>query len=321
MRRRSGVVAAFFLFFVTLSMGGAFAQSTVGTLTGIVTDPGKARLPGVTVKVLNEDTGVSQSMLTNDSGAYSFILAPGANYTISAEFPNFKKVTINKITLRMADEARVDITLEVGDVRTDVIVDASKTNPLLKEPTVGVVLDETSIANLPLVGNDPLALITTLPGYRANPLGHEYDTVGGLPMYMMNTVRDGLSVTDGFSPGGVGSNTILNPDMISEIRLILSPVDAEAGRGNGQVQITTKSGTNKFQWNINYNLRQNALNALGPSTNRFPQPFGATFQYIVSVGGPIWKNHTFYFVNWDHQMRWQRAGGGPGFGGFSGSGG
>ncbi|HEX4998469.1 MAG TPA: TonB-dependent receptor, partial [Terriglobia bacterium] len=300
---------------------GAFAQSTVGTLTGIVTDTGKARLPGVTVKALNEDTGVSQSMLTNDSGAYSFILAPGSNYTISAEFPNFKKVTINKITLRMADEARVDITLEVGDVRTDIIVDASKTNPLLKEPTVGVVLDETSIANLPLVGNDPLALITTLPGYRANPLGHEYDTVGGLPMYMMNTVRDGLSVTDGFSPGGVGSNTILNPDMISEIRLILSPVDAEAGRGNGQVQITTKSGTNKFQWNINYNLRQNALNALGPSTNRFPQPFGATFQYIVSVGGPIWKNHTFYFVNWDHQMRWQRAGGGPGFGGFSGSGG
>jgi hypothetical protein len=141
-------------------------------------------------------------------------------------------------------------------------------------------------------------------------------------MYMMNTTRDGLSVTDGFSPGGVGSNTILNPDMISEIRLILSPVDAEAGRGNGQVQITTKSGTNKFQWNINYNLRQNALNALGPDTNRVQQPFGATFQYIVSVGGPILKNRTFYFVNWDHQMRFERASNAlANGGGFSGSGG
>jgi hypothetical protein len=67
--------------------------------------------------------------------------------------------------------------------------------------------------------------------YRA--LGHEFDTISGLPMYMINTVRDGLSVTDGFSPGGVGSNTILNPDMIAEIRLILSPVDAEAGRAVG----------------------------------------------------------------------------------------
>ncbi|HEX4998283.1 MAG TPA: carboxypeptidase-like regulatory domain-containing protein, partial [Terriglobia bacterium] len=300
---------------------GAFAQSTVGTLNGIVTDNTKAALPGVSVKVLNEDTGVGQSTLTNDSGVYTFILAPGTNYTVTAEFPNFKKVTINKITLRMADQARVDIVLEVGDVRTDVIVDASRTDPLLKEPTVGVTLDETQIANLPLVGNDPLALITTLPGYRASPLGHEFDTVGGLPMYMMNTTRDGLSVTDGFSPGGVGSNTILNPDMISEIRLILSPVDAESGRGNGQVQITTKSGTNKFQWNINYNIRQNALNALGPSTNRVKQPFGATFQYIVSVGGPIWKNHTFYFVNWDHQMRWERAASGPGAIGFGGYGG
>jgi hypothetical protein len=185
------------------------------------------------------------------------------------------------------------------------------------------VLDETQIQQLPLVGNDPLTLITTLPGYRGNPLGHEYDTIGGLPMTMINTVRDGLSVTDGFNPGGVGSNTILNPDMISEIRLILSPVDAEAGRGNGQVQITTKSGTNRFQWNINYNLRQNALNALGPSTTRTRQPFGATFQYFVSVGGPIWKNHTFYFVNWDHQIRMQRSGGAvdPFAIGSSGSGG
>ncbi|HEX4996740.1 MAG TPA: TonB-dependent receptor [Terriglobia bacterium] len=309
---------------ISLSVStGAFAQSTVGRLNGVVTDNTKAALPGVSVKVLNADTGIGQSTLTNDGGRYSFILAPGSNYTVTAEFPNFKKVTINKITLRMADEARVDIVLEVGDVVNTVVVDASQTDPLLKQPTIGVTLDETEIANLPLVGNDPLALITTLPGYRASPLGHQYDTVGGLPMYMMNTTRDGLSVTDGFSPNGVGSTTILNPDMISEIRLILSPVDAESGRGNGQVQITTKSGTNRFQWNINYNLRQNALNALGPSTTRFKQPFGATFQYIVSVGGPIWKNHTFYFVNWDHQMRWQRSGATPIFAGagFSGYGG
>src|SRR5207244_2823622 len=100
---------------------------------------------------------------------------------------------------------------------------------------VGILLDANQIQNLPLYGNDVLALITRLPGYRANPLGHQYDTIGGLPMNMMNTVRDGLSVTDGFWPGGVRATTILSPDMIQEIRLILAPVDSEIGRLNGNV--------------------------------------------------------------------------------------
>jgi hypothetical protein len=301
----------------------AFAQSTVGTIRGTVTDESGAAMPGVNVKVLNEETGISQSMLTNDTGAYSFILLPGNNYTITAQLSGFKKASVTNIALKMADQTTANVVLQVGQLDQVIEVNA-KTDKKFDPPTNLITLEEAQITGLPLVGNDPLALITTLPGYRASPYGHEYDTVGGLPMYMMNTVRDGLSVTDGFSPGGIGSNTILNPDMISEIRLILAPVDAEAGRGNGQIQITTKSGTNKFQWNINYNLRQNALNALGPSTTRFPQPFGATFQYLVSVGGPIIKNKTFYFVNWDHQMRWERslAAATPGvIAGFSGSGG
>jgi hypothetical protein len=315
--RKSLVIAAMLLILSASAL--TFAQSTVGTLSGTVTDLGNARLPGVTIKVTNEDTGIANSMLTNEEGIYSFILPPGNRYTITAEFTGFKKAEYKNVTLRMADSQRVNIAMEVGDVKTIVVVEVDK-DLVMKElnQSTGMLLDEEQIRGLPLVGNDPLALVTTLPGYRANPLGHEYDTVGGLPMYMINTVRDGLSVTDGFFPGGVGSTTIMNPDMISEIRLILSPVDAEAGRGNGQVQITTRSGTNRLQWNINYNIRQNALNALGPSPSRQRSPFGATFQYIASVGGPIIKNRTFYFVNWDHQLSFSRPGRGTGVNGFGG---
>ncbi|HEX4999663.1 MAG TPA: carboxypeptidase-like regulatory domain-containing protein [Terriglobia bacterium] len=202
---------------------GAFAQSTVGTLTGVVTDTSSAVLPGVTVKILNADTGQGQSILTNDAGSYTFILAPGNNYTLTAEFTGFKKVSVTKIALRMADTSTVNVTMEVGEFSQTVEVNAGLADPLLKDPTIGITLGETEIMGLPNPTNDPLALITTLPGYRASPLGHEYDTVGGLPMTMINTVRDGLSVTDGFSPGGVGSTTILNSDMIAEIRLILFP--------------------------------------------------------------------------------------------------
>ncbi|HEX4997619.1 MAG TPA: TonB-dependent receptor [Terriglobia bacterium] len=312
--------AAILLLCLALS-GGAFAQSTVGTITGIVTATDKTTLPGVTVRVLNEDTGLSQAMQTNDAGVYSFILAPGTNYTVSAELLGFKKATFKGITLHMTDTQRVDFTLELGEVTTNVVVDVKKVDPLLDLPNIGIPLDEFAIRNLPTTTFDPLTLLPTLPGYRASSLGHEFDTLGGLPMYMVNTVRDGLSVTDGFTPGGVGSTTILNTDMIQELRLILAPVDPESGRGNGQIQITTKSGTNKFQWNINYNLRQNALNSLGPSPNRVKQPFNAVFQYVVSVGGPVIKNRTFYFVNWDHQMSFRRPTSNSCIGGFSGCGG
>ncbi|HEX4999890.1 MAG TPA: carboxypeptidase regulatory-like domain-containing protein [Terriglobia bacterium] len=245
--------------------------STVGTLTGVVTDADKAFLPGVTVKVINEDTGTSQSMLTNDAGAYSFILGPGNNYRLIAEMPGFGRSEVIKIPVRAADSIRVDMAMKMADVQQAVVVDASKIDPLLKDPAISVTLNET--LGLPLVGNDPLALIMTLPGYRANPLGHEFDTVGGLPMTMMNTTRDGLSVTDGFNPGGVGANTILNPDMISEMRGILRPVDAEAGRGNGQVQIVAKARDDRFA---------------GLNTGRFEMPRGPVVREYAHDRRPDW---------------------------------
>ena len=132
---------------------------------------------------------------------------------------------------------------------------------------------------------------------------------------MVNTVRDGLSVQEGRYAAGVGSTTLMNPDMVGEFRVILSPVDAEMGRGNGQVQILTKSGTNALHGSAVWSVRNSALDANTWSNNRQVvngvwKPTQPTWvnrhQATVSAGGPILRNKTFFFTLYDQQFERQR---------------
>ncbi len=132
----------------------------------------------------------------------------------------------------------------------------------------------------------------------------------------MNTVRDGLSVQEGRYAAGVGSTTLINPDMVGEFRVILSPVDAEMGRGNGQVQILTKSGTNALHGSAVWSVRNSALDANTWTNNRQVvngvwKPTQPTWvnrhQATVSAGGPILRNKTFFFGLYDQQFERQRG--------------
>ena len=165
---------------------------------------------------------------------------------------------------------------------------------------------------LPLVGNDVLDLISILPGFRAGGggPGANSDTFAGTASNTINTVRDGLSVTDGRFPNGVFATTVLSPDMVGEIRLILTPVDAEMGRGNGQVQITTRSGTNRFNGAAVWSIRNSALNSNTWDNNNDVDPKTGLWsptvpnwqnqnQITLSYGGPIIKNKTFFFALFD----------------------
>ena len=107
--------------------------------------------------------------------------------------------------------------------------------------TIGTVLDEKTVRDLPLVTNNVLDLLRTMPGVRGDPTG---GTFAGISTSYVNTTRDGISVTENRYINGVSSTTLINPDLVGEMRVILTPVDAETGRGNGQVQILTRSGTN-----------------------------------------------------------------------------
>ena len=315
----------------------AFSQTGNASLGGNVEDPTKALIPGVTITAKNVATGIESRQITNEAGVYNFAALQPGNYEISAELPGFKK-SVQKTELPYAGQVRVNFTLEIGQASTTVDV-VSNTDSILRESSasVGDVLPLSKIENLPLVGNNILDLLETLPGLRTSPAGDAFDTVNGLNIDTINVTRDGLSINDGRYAGGsttggaaiagkgryLLSSTTLSPDLVGEIRLILSPVDAELGRGNSQIQISTRSGTNRYSGSAAWYVRNTALDAntwvnnhtpftdvaTGVTTNSTQKPWRNNHQYSISYGGPVkipgvydGTNKTFFYSLWEQNI-------------------
>jgi hypothetical protein len=298
-----------------VTSNNTFGQSGNASVGGFVQDPTQAFIPGVTVTAMNTQTGVVTTSITNESGTYTILsLLPGT-YRLTAELPGFKTQVINEVQLGQGVTARYSFTLQVGAL-TDSVEVTAEASALIAEssPTIGQVLSEKKLQDLPLVSTNVLDLMRTMAGVRGAGLT-EATTFAGIGSAMVNTVRDGLSVNEGRYTAGIGATTLVNPDMVGEFRVILAPVDAELGRGNGQVQILTRSGTNQFRGSGVWNIRNSALDANTWSNNRQVlngvwSPAQLTWvnrhQLTGSVGGPIIKNKTFFFTLWDQQLERQR---------------
>jgi hypothetical protein len=258
---------------------------------------------------------VVSTTITNESGTYNFAaLIPGI-YKVTASLPGFRTYAYNDVQLSAATPIRLNFTLEVGGVATIVDVSVASDTLLTSSPSVGEVLNQTTVSALPVVGNNVLDLVRILPGFRESTGGANLDTFAGAPASTLNTVRDGISVSDGRFNNGLFSTTTINPELVGEVRLILTPVDAELGRGNAQVQITTRSGTNRFSGSAIWNIRNSALDPntwannrqVDPTTGKAPQrDWTNDNDYSVSYGGPIIRNKTFFFALWNQRIRKER---------------
>jgi hypothetical protein len=307
------LVAAVLLCFGLGLDARAQVNSSVG---GTVEDSSKALIPGVTITATNTQTGVTNTVISNESGAYNFAaLLPGI-YRVSAELPGFKTYTYNDVQLSAGTPVRLNFTLEVGGVAqaVEVTVEAG-TLLATSSPSIGEVLSEKRVVGLPITSNNALDLVRILPGFRESPGGNAFDTFAGLPSSTVNTVRDGLSVTDGRFNNGVFSTTTINPDLVGEVRLILTPVDAELGRGSAQVQIFTRSGTNQLRGSAVWNIQNSALDpntwlnnhTIDPVTGKAAtRNWTNQNEYSVSAGGPIKKNKTFFYTLWEQQIHRER---------------
>src|SRR5688572_28181974 len=317
------------LLFLTLStfafgQGGFFA-----TVTGTVTDTSNALLPGVTVKATAVDTNVVTSTISNDAGAYTFSnLLPG-KYTLSASLPGFQTKNLTEVQLSQNTQYRYNFELGIADVNTQLEVSVSGQDVLATSgATVGQVLPEQKVKDLPLVGNNVLDLITVMSGVEniagSNVVfGREGTTFAGVSASNITVARDGIMVQDVRYPTGINSATTINPDLVGEIRLILAPVDAEIGRGNGTIQIATRSGTNRYTGSAVWTVRNTALDpnswannrnqAVPPGSPPGTQPtalqpdWSNTHQGTVSFGGPIVRNKTFFFALFDFNTNHQRS--------------
>jgi len=261
-------LATFFVLATILSGGILLGQTSNATITGFVQDASQAIVPGVTITATNTQTGIVTSSISNESGSYTIqSLLPGI-YKLTATLPGFRTQNINDVQLGAGVTARYNFKLEVGQVSSTVEVTASSASLITESSSsIGQVLDQQKVQDLPLVSNNVLDLMKTMAGVRGQGLG-EGTTFAGITTGMVNTSRDGLSVQEGRYAAGVGSTTLINPDMVGELKVILSPVDAEMGRGNGQVQILTRSGTNKLHGSAVWSVRNSALDANTWSNNR-----------------------------------------------------
>ena len=190
------------------------AQSTNASVGGFVQDPSQAFIPGVTVTATNTQTGVVTTALTNESGTYNITALLPGTYKLTAELPGFKTQVINDVQLGQSATARYNFTLQVGAADQTVEVTAEATALIAESSsTIGNILTEKNVRDLPLVSNNVLDLMQTMAGVRGTDLT-ENTTFAGVSTSMVNTVRDGLSVQNGRYANGVGSVTILHPDMV-----------------------------------------------------------------------------------------------------------
>ena len=281
----------------------AAGQSTGGRVIGKVSDSTGAIVSGVNVALVNEGTGVSRETKTNENGDYSFVeVAPG-RYRVECTIAGFKKNVQNNITLDVNQVLTLNVAMQPGGAQE--VVEVTSEAPLVDTTStqLGAVVDDRSVAGLPLNARDTYQLLQIQPGVQGT---------GGADLFYGSSQSGAVSVNGGrgrannFSVNGGDANDLFanapavqpSPDSIAEFRVITNNFDAEYGRNSGAVvNVVTKAGSNQVHGDFYEFFRNKALNSKG-----YLDPFKAdnkTNQFGGTVGGPIKKDRTFFFGSYE----------------------
>ena len=283
-----------------------FAQTANATLGGTISDTTGALIPGVMVTATNAETGIVTTALTNESGVYQFASLQPGTYSLTAELPGFQTQIAKALKLNFSEQVRFNFTMQVGTISTSVDVNVAADTLLASSSSVGTVLPEYKVNDLPLANRDVLALTSTMAGVVQ---GNQTASFAGSRTGAVQTLVNGVSVNDGRYQTGVYSATQLSPDLVEEVRILVSPADAETGRGSGAVQVSTRSGTNQFRGSVFYTNHNSALdsNTWFNNFNGVKTGYSNRNQFGGRIGGPVVRNKTFFFAVYDGQRTLQRA--------------
>ncbi len=286
-----------------LAAAPAVAQSVRGTILGTVTDSSGAVVRKAKVTVREVSIGLIRTELTNDEGEYSIPQLPAGHYDVSVEDPNFKKAEVKGIELSVDDHQRVDVKLSIGQVSEVVEVAATASIVSTDSSTVGNVVDNKKVTELPLNGRNFLQLNLLVPGANQGVKGSQNQTQGG-----SITVNGAREQSNNFLLDGMDNNDLainqyavaISTEAILEFKVQASTYSAEFGRSpGGQINIATKAGTNQIHGVLYEYLRNNDLDAKNFFDRSGPIPGYKRNQFGASIGGPIRKNKTFYFGNFE----------------------
>ncbi len=285
-----------------------FLQSQNARLGGTVADVAGALIPGAEVTATNDATGIVTTVVSNETGVYQFASLQPGTYTVTATLPGFQTQTYKQVALGISQQVRLNFQLQVGAQAQSVEVTvAADTLIATTSASVGNVLPDYKVNDLPMANRNVLDLVKTTPGIG----GANGDSFAGLSNTFTMTTRDGIPINNGRSTPGSNllyATTFSSPDLVEQVRIITAPADAELGRGSGQVQLQTRSGTNDFHGALFWTNR-NAVWDANTSSNNF-RGVGPNYinrnQFGGRLGGPILKNKTFFFFLYEGQRRLER---------------
>ena len=282
----------------------ALAQQQLGTLQGTITDDTHAVLPGVAVTVTNLETGITRTAVTNDLGIYRVSSLDPGHYKVQAELQGFNTATEPDVTISVGATLGVNFTLKTGTVTETVQVAGVAPDIQTEKADLSAVVERKKIEDLPLVGRNVLSLAALQPGINGIPSAADIFateqglglTANGVRETGNNATIDGASVNNG--PWGGTVLLVPNVEAVQEFQVIANNASAEYGRNAGaMVSIITRGGTNRFAGSAFEFHRDQSLRARG-FFERAKAPFNRN-DYGGSIGGPIKKDHTFFFFSYE----------------------
>ncbi len=291
---------------VFVSAVSIFGQVQSGTIVGTVTDQGAAAVTGAKVTLLNDATGFSRAVTTNESGQYVATSMPTGSYSVTAELQGFQKLVRRALQLTAADTLTVDLQLQVGSVQETVEVKA--TSPLLQSQTAAVssLVTNQQMIEMPLNGRTFTSLLKLSPGAYTGSSGNlatsQYAIRGDVNISVNgSSAQNNTYLIDGMVNRNLWLSTLVmvpTVDSIQEVRMLTSNYTAEYGAAAGAITVVqTKSGTNRLHGSGYEFLRNDKLDANAFFNNRagVGKPAFRRNEFGGTVGGPIRKDKTFFF--------------------------
>ncbi|HZT72630.1 MAG TPA: TonB-dependent receptor [Terriglobales bacterium] len=317
-RWRWAIMAAALLF----AAGLAAAQGGRGGVSGLITDASGSAIPAAQVTLTNTATGVARHTVTTSAGLYSFVAVDPGTYTLTASHAGFRTTSRGNLTVEVDQTAQVNLTLATGAVQQTVEVSAAP--PLLQSSnaTIGQLITAQEIQNVPLNTRDVYQLVQLSPGvtpvngvlndteFNSRP-GAEVSgySINGGPQGSIAYMEDGSPLTIAENnPGGTIPSLTPPLDSVQEYRVETNNLSAAyQSAGSGVISLVSKSGTNALHGDLFGYLRPNKLAASVPFINVQPgqnitgntPPAFHRYQWGASIGGPIRKDKTFFFADYE----------------------
>ncbi len=298
MRAFTRLIANVYIWFLLSAY--AVAQTSSGQISGRVTDPSGAAIPGAVITLTNQATSEVRSDKTEASGEFVFVAVQPGTFTVSVAMPSFKKYEKRNLVLHASDRLSTgNIQLEVGAVNESVDVQADQTPIQTESSERSAVVDSKELATLMTQSRDITSMLRLLPGVVKSPSTGQLGQQNAGNINGVRSDYNSLSIdgTTGNTRGGATLDTGTNYDSVGEVKVLLNNYQAEYGQAAGAiVEMVTKSGTRDFHGTVYYYNRNEAYNAndyFNKNKTYVPRPRQRYNTVGYNIGGPVYIPHLF----------------------------